>query len=194
MEQQEITERVHRLLEETVPVLRNIYRGFVNERIDLLKESRVQFGELVKKRVPGIEKLTQDRDKTEAVKKFITALPHLQRVGLAIHNLIDKMEIKADKKVLFSPKASDEMKQLMEAVGAVYNDVKDYYLTKNPILREQIQVDIEKVRQLADDFDLVHRNRLITGVCIPQASYLYVDMTDSLKRIARELARFSDKA
>lgn len=194
MEQQEITKRVHGLLEETVPVLRNIYRGFVNERTDLLKESRAQFRELVNKRLPGIEELTQDRDKTEAVKKFITALPHLQGVGLAIHNLIDKMEIKADKKVLFSPKASDEMKQLMEAVGAVFNDVKDYYSTKDPVLREQIQADIEKVRQMADDFDLVHQNRLITGVCIPQASYLYVDMTDSLKRITRELARFSDKA
>ncbi|OPY77263.1 MAG: hypothetical protein A4E65_02861 [Syntrophorhabdus sp. PtaU1.Bin153] len=194
MEQQEIAKRVHDLLEEAVPILRKIYRGFVNERPDLLRESRVQFRELVKKRLPGIEKLTQDRDKNEAVKKFITALPHLQRVGLAIHNLIDKMEIKAEKKVLFSPKASDEMKQLMEAVGTVFSNVKDYYSTKNPTLKEQIQADIGKVRQLADDFDLIHQNRLITGLCVPQASYLYVDMTDSLKRIAIELAGFSDKA
>jgi Na+/phosphate symporter len=82
----------------------------------------------------------------------------------------------------------------MEAVGTEFNDVKDYYLTKNPILREKIGVDLEKVRQLADDFDIIHQDRLISGVCVPQASYLYVDMTDSLKRMAKELIAFADKA
>jgi Na+/phosphate symporter len=53
---------------------------------------------------------------------------------------------------------------------------------------------MEKVTKLVDEFDLIHQNRLITGVCMPQASYLYIDMTDSLKRMARELAAFADKA
>jgi Na+/phosphate symporter len=46
---------------------------------------------------------------------------------------------------------------------------------------------------MIDDFETVHQNRLITGVCMPKASYLYIDMTDSLKRMARELAAFADK-
>jgi hypothetical protein len=47
---------------------------------------------------------------------------------------------------------------------------------------------------LVDEFEIIHQNRLITGVCMPQASYLYIDMTDSLKRIAKELSAFADKA
>ena len=67
-------------------------------------------------------------------------------------------------------------------------------MTKNPALNEKIRADMEKVRKMADDFDIIHQNRLITGVCMPKASFLYIDMTDSLKRMAKELGAFADKA
>jgi Na+/phosphate symporter len=194
MEEREITDRINKLFEETVPILNNIYRGFVSEKINLLKESRLKFRESLKKRLPGVEKLIEDKDKNEAVKSFVIALPHLQRVALALDNLVDKMEIKVETSVLFSQKALDDIKQLMVAVGAAFTDVKDYCMTKNPILKEQIQADMENIRKMIDEFEIIHQNRLITGVCLPKASYLYIDMTDSLKRMAKELAAFADKA
>jgi Na+/phosphate symporter len=193
MEEREITDRINKLFEETVPILNNIYRGFVSEKINLLKESRLKFRESLKKRLPGVEKLIEDKDKNEAVKSFVIAIPHLQRVGLALDNLVDKMEIKVETSVLFSQKALDDIKQLMVAVGAAFTDVKDYCMTKNPILKEQIQADMENIRKMIDEFEIIHQNRLITGVCMPKASYLYIDMTDSLKRMAKELAAFAAK-
>ena len=194
MEEREITDKINKLFEETVPILNNIYRGFVSEKVNLLKESRLKFRESLKKRLPGVEKLIEDKDKNEAVKSFVIALPHLQRVALALDNLVDKMEIKVETSVLFSQKALDDIKQLMMAVGAAFTDVKDYYMTKNPILKEQIQADMENIRKMIDEFEIIHQNRLITGVCMPKASYLYIDMTDSLKRMAKELAAFAAKA
>jgi Na+/phosphate symporter len=193
MEEREIADRVSQLFEETVPILHNIYRGFVGQKINLLKESKLKFRESLKKRLPGIQKLVEDKDKNEAEKKFVIALPHFQRVALALDNLVDKMEAKVEANVLFAQKALDEIRQLMVAVGAEFTDVKDYCMTKNPLLKTQIQADMEKVRKMIDDFDTIHQNRLITGVCMPKASYLYIDMTDSLKRMATELAAFADK-
>jgi hypothetical protein len=63
MEEREITDRINKLFEETVPILNNIYRGFVGEKINLLKESRLKFRESLKKRLPGVEKLIEDKDK-----------------------------------------------------------------------------------------------------------------------------------
>ena len=57
-----------------------------------------------------------------------------------------------------------------------------------------IKEDLEKVWKLASDFEITHQNRLILGVCMPKASYLYIDITDSLKRIARELSEFAEYA
>jgi len=194
MDEREITDRVSKLFEETVPILNNIYKGFVGQKINLLRESRLQFRESLKKWLPDIEKLIEDKDKNEVVKKFVIALPYLQRVALALDNLVDKMEAKVEGNILFTQKALDEIKQLMVAVGAEFTDVKDYCITGNPLLKEQIRVDLEKVTKMIADYDLVHQNRLITGVCMPKASYLYIDMTDSLKRMAKELAAFAERA
>ncbi|MDD3846285.1 MAG: hypothetical protein PHC90_07985 [Syntrophorhabdaceae bacterium] len=194
MEEREITERVCSLFEETVPILNNIYKGFVTHKLNLLKESRAKFRESLKERLPGIEKLVEGKDKNAAEQRFVVALPHLQRIALALDSLLDKMEIKVESNVLFTDKALAEIKQLMVAVGAEFTDVKDYCFTKNPVLKKQIEADMEKVTKMIDEFDMVHQNRLITGVCMPQASYLYIDMTDSLKRMARELGAFAQKA
>ena len=194
MEEREITDRVSKLFEETVPILHNIYRGFVGQKINLLKESKLAFRESLKKQLPEIHKLVEDKDKNEVEKRFVIALPHLQRIALALDNLVEKMETKVEANILFTQKALDEIKQIMVAVEAEFTDVKDYCMTKNPILKTQIQADLEKVGKIIDDFDTVHQNRIITGVCMPKASYLYIDMTDSLKRMARELAAFADKA
>ncbi len=193
MEERRITDKVNKLFDETVPILHNIYKGFAFDKINLLKESQSKFRESLKKWLPGIEKLVEDKDKNEAEKRFLAALPHLQRVALALDNLVEKMETKIKNNVLFNQKALDEIKQIMVAVGEEFTDVKDYYMTKNPNLKERIRVDMEKVAKMIDDFDLIHQNRLIAGVCVPQASYLYIDMTDSLKRMAKELYIFADK-
>jgi len=193
MEEQELTSRYCSLFEETLPILTTIYNGFAGQKLNLLKESRSKFRGVWKNRLPVVEKLVEDKDKNEVEKSFVGALPHLQRVALAIDNLIDKMEVKIETRTLFSQKALDEIKQFMVAVGAEFTDVKDYCMTKNPILKEQIRVDVEKIRKMIDEFEMIHQNRLITGVCMPQASYLYIDMIDSLKRMAKELAVFADK-
>ena len=193
MEEQELTNRFCSLFDETLPILTNIYKGFAGQKINLLQESKSKFREIWKNRLPAVEKLIEDKDKKDVEKKFVSLLPHLQRVALAIDNLVDKMEIKVETNALFSQKALDEIKQLMLAVGAEFTDVKDYCMTKNPILKEQIRMDMEKVRKMIDDCEMVHQNRLITGVCMPKASYLYIDMTDSLKRMAKELGAFADK-
>jgi phosphate:Na+ symporter len=194
MEERELTNRFCSIFDETLPILNTIYKGFVGHKLNVLRESRVKFREVLKKQLPFSQKLIEDKDKDELEKKYVNLVPHLQRVALAIDNLIDKMEIKVETRVLFSQKAIDELKQLMVAVGTEFTDVRDYCLTKNPVLKEQIRMDMEKIRKMIDELEIIHQNRLITGVCMPQASYLFIDMTDSLKRIAKELSVFADNA
>ncbi|MCK9226509.1 MAG: hypothetical protein PHT96_01080 [Syntrophorhabdaceae bacterium] len=187
----ELTERICKLFEDTVPILHNIYKGFMGQKLNLLKDSRAQFRQLLIAVRPNFEKVIEDKDKDEAEQLFLAALPHLQRIALALNNLIDRMETKVEGNVLFTDKALDEIKQLMIVVAAEFIDVKDYCATQNPVLKKQIEINLDKVTNLINEFETVHQNRLIAGVCVPQASYLYIDMTDSLKRMSRELSAFA---
>lgn len=193
MDERKLMNQFCSLFDETQPILTTIYKGFLGHKLPVLRESRAKFRDILKKGLPFTQQLIEDKEKDEVVKKYVNLVPHLQRVALAIDNLVDKMEIKVETSTLFTQKALDEIKQLMLAVGTEFTDVRDYCMTKNPILKDQIRADMEKIRKLIDDFEIIHQNRLITGVCMPQASYLYIDMTDSLKRIAKELSVFAEK-
>lgn len=192
MEVQDINKIYVNMFNEVIPLLTSIYKGFVSQKIELLKDSRSKLRDIWKRHLPETEKIIGETEKSEAEKKFIIALPHLQRVALAIDNLIDRMETKITADVLFSPKATEEIKQLMIAVGAEFNDVKSYCENGSQEMKQKIKEDLDKVWKMASDFEITHQNRLILGVCMPKASYLYIDITDSLKRIARELAEFAE--
>jgi Na+/phosphate symporter len=193
MDERELTNNFCNLFEERLPILTSIYKGFAGQKVNVLREARVKFRDNLKNRLPFTQKLVEDKEKDVVETKYINLVPHLQRVALALDNLISKMEIKIETRVLFTQKAIDEIRHLMMAVGKEFTDLKDYCMTKNPILKEQVRADMEEIRKLIDEYEIIHQNRLITGVCMPQASYLYIDMTDSLKRMAKELSVFAEK-
>jgi Na+/phosphate symporter len=103
------------------------------------------------------------------------------------------MEAKVGSNILFSEKALSEIRDLYTIMQEQFRDTKDYVITKNPGLRDSIRQHMEKMFKAIEELAIVHQNRLITGICMPQASYLYLDITDSLKRISRGLVDFTDK-
>ncbi len=74
-----------------------------------------------------------------------------------------------------------------------FRDTKDYVHTKNPGLLGSPNSTWRRCFRMIEELALVHQNRLITGICMPQASYLYLDITDSMKRITRGLVDFADR-
>jgi len=193
MEERELLQRFHEVLETTLPVIENAYKGFVTQKPALLKESKEKFKSILASRLSYVEKIIENKEKDEFEKKFVALLPPFQTVGIAIQNVISNMEIKVEAHVLFSQKGLDEIKELLTMSHELVRDVRDYTLTKNPNLLIKIKEVKEKIIKTINEFSNIHQNRLITGVCMPKASYLYLDITDSIKRIARGLADFAEK-
>ena len=57
MDEREITARISKVFEETVPILNNIYRGFAGQKINLVKESKTAFRESLKKWLPEMREI-----------------------------------------------------------------------------------------------------------------------------------------
>lgn len=193
MEERELLQRFHEVLEASLPVIENAYKGFITQKPSLLKESKEKFKAILTSRLSYAEKIVGDKEKDEVEKKYVTLLTPFQTVGIAIQNVISNMEIKVEANVLFSQKGLDEIKELLAASHELVRDVKDYTVTKNPHLLAKIKECKERIIKMIDGFAVIHQNRLITGVCMPKASYLYLDITDSIKRIARGLVDFAEK-
>ncbi len=60
-------------------------------------------------------------------------------------------------------------------------------------MKDAARRGMEEVIKLADEYEVVHQQRLIEGVCMPKASYLYLDIVDSFKRITKSLDEFAER-
>ena len=193
MEEKRQLERFNDALVKATPILEDVKKGFFSQKMEVLKENRAKFMEMLKSRVKDVEKIITVKDKTEAQKRYLVVLPLFQGIAAAIENLIHKMETKVELKILFSQKALEEIKELYTIMEEAHRDVRDYVVTKNPVLKNNVKKAWEKVFKLTEEYAIIHEERLIAGVCMPAASYLYLDITDSIKRIVRGLADFVEK-
>jgi Na+/phosphate symporter len=193
MEEKELNQRFHNMFEKMTPILEDMKKGFFTQNNTILKESEKRFREILKSALPFAEKLIEEKEKDEVEKRYVNLVLPVQMTALALENLIEKMHIKVESHILFSEKALNEIKELFAVMESLFIDTKDYILTQNPHLKNNIKSGKEKIIRMANEYALVHEQRLITGVCMPKASYLYIDITDSLKRIARGLFDFAEK-
>lgn len=193
MEEKELNQRFHNMFEKMTPILEDMKKGFFTQNDTILKESEKRFREILKSALPFAEKLIEEKEKDEMEKRYVNLILPVQMTALALENLIEKMHIKVESHILFSEKALNEIKELFAVMQSQFIDTKDYILTKNPHLKNNIRSGKEKIIRMANEYALVHEQRLITGVCMPKASYLYIDITDSLKRITRRLVDFAER-
>ncbi len=193
MDEKELMWRFRDVFETSEPILDDLEKGFFSQQASIIQECEKKFGDLLISRVPYAEKLIGEKQKTEADMTYVRLLPALQTIALAIENLMYKMESKIVSNILFSEKALSEIRALFHIMRDQFRDTKDYVITKNPALKEAIRMQMDKMFTMIEELAIVHQNRLITGICMPQASYLYLDITDSLKRISRGLVDFVNK-
>ncbi len=193
MDEKELMQRFRDVFETSAPILDDLEKGFFSQQAAVIQECEKKFGDLLISRVPYVERIIGEKQKSEADMKYVRLLPALQTIALAIENLMYKMESKLVSNILFSEKALSEIRSLFHLMKEQFRDTKDYVITENPVLKEAIRTHMENMFRMIDELAIVHQNRLITGICMPQASYLYLDITDSLKRISRGLVDFVNK-
>ena len=193
MEEREMTQRFHGLFNDILSLMEDIEKGFFSQNAKLVKDTHEKFRELLKFRATQVEKIMGDKEKDEAEMKYVSLIVPFQTVALGMENLIDRMETKLGSDILFSEKALKEIRELFQIMAGQVKDTRDYVITKNPHLDDLIKKGREEMGRLADNYALIHEERLITGCCMPRASYLYIDLTDSLKRIAKGLVEFAER-
>lgn len=193
MEEKRRVEWFNNVFAKAIPILNNVKKGFLAQKLDIVRENKAEFREMLKSLVASVQKIIDEKDKTEVQKQYLTLIPAFQTIGLAMENLISKMETKLELKILLSEKALAEIKELYTILEEQFRDTRDYMTTKNPVLKAGIKANWEKIFTLVDEYAIIHQNRLIAGVCVPQASYLYLDIVDSIKRISRGLLDFAEK-
>jgi len=193
MEEKELTQWLHEMFQATIPALENIERGFVTQNQTMLQQGETQFVEILTSNLLFAEKIITEKQKNDVDKKFLSLLVPLQEIALAMRRLIAKKKTILLRDVIFSVKAITEITELLSVMKTQFIDTRDLIITKNPILKENIKSGMERITEMTNGYAVAHEGRLITGACMPKASYLYLGIIGSIKRISQELVSLSER-
>ncbi|HEX2967115.1 MAG TPA: hypothetical protein VHO84_15120 [Syntrophorhabdaceae bacterium] len=193
MEEKELTNRLHGMFEQAIQAVENIRKGFMTQDRTVLEHGQNQFAEMISSNLSFVEQTVAKIHKDEIDRKFLSALIPLQKIASSMRSLIAKQKTVLLRDIRFNVKSVTEITELLTIMKTQFRDARDLIVEKDPFLRNDIKTGMEKILELVDKYSLTHHERLVTGVSTPKESYLYLDIVNSIKRIARELVDFSER-
>jgi hypothetical protein len=95
--------------------------------------------------------------------------------------------------VPFTERAMREINSLFDKGVELLECARDALVTENRVLVRHILASSAQYAQLANDYAMAHQQRLVEGVCLPQASTAYLDMLEHLKGVGRQTRRIAEE-
>ncbi|MFB3852215.1 MAG: hypothetical protein ACE148_00155 [Vicinamibacterales bacterium] len=109
---------------------------------------------------------------------------HLERVADNLEALARTVQGRMLREgVLFTAKARHEILALLDRSIGMIECIRDALKTRNRTLVRHVLEESESYAKEASEFARFHEQRLIEGVCLPQASSVYLAMLDHLKGV-----------
>lgn len=108
---------------------------------------------------------------------------HLERIGDQAETILRCARIVIAEGVPFSDRAVAEVEELMVRAAELLRLVHDALETRNRFLLDAVARKGTALASRASTFADAHEARLVEGVCVPQASSLFLAILDSLRGI-----------
>jgi Na+/phosphate symporter len=100
---------------------------------------------------------------------------------------------KIQKRILFSDKAIEEITFLLQRLIDLLRPASDIILARNEILGNYVLESQADIARRTLEYTTLHEERLISGVCSPIASPLFISMLENIKSIAWHAKEIASK-
>ncbi|MBI5443914.1 MAG: hypothetical protein HY900_22235 [Deltaproteobacteria bacterium] len=178
-------------VDDLVQMLALTYEGFIRHRRAALESAEGLASQVHDFEKGFAERVIREGREKAGARLLLALAAHVERIGDCVESVIRSVRAKIDEGTLFSDKAVQELTQVFDSTKDILRNIKDTALTGNPILLEHVVASSDKLSETAAEFATQHQERLISGVCQPKHSSLYLDIIDNLRSSAwhaREMA------
>jgi Na+/phosphate symporter len=117
--------------------------------------------------------------------KAQSVLTRLQLIAEKLGGLIDPIEKKIKEGVLFSEKAVSQTNHLFDHQAGLLRSLLDILKTDNKLLKKFVLDEGQKLIQNCLEFATEHEERMIEGLCLPQAAPLFLTILDNMRAAAQ---------
>ncbi|MBU4232403.1 MAG: hypothetical protein KKD99_04245 [Proteobacteria bacterium] len=112
-------------------------------------------------------------------------LDHLKIIGDNIGQCADPIERKIRGAILFSEKAVTQANFLFDQHSGMIRSIMDIIKTDNALLKNYLLEEGRKLGQACVSFATEHEERMIEGLCLPQAAPIFLALLDRMRTIAQ---------
>jgi len=183
---------LHDLAEKAENCILSLQTAFLYNKTTPLKECREVIENIKREGVELTKKLTDIVSDNPSIRCYVPVPGFFLVIGENLEKLADFLEEKIRGNILFSDKAQKETMFLLQRLSEVLWTTSSLILARNTFLGMYIEETISNLEKMADQYATFHEERLIEGLCLPQASSIYVNMLGAIKSIAwhiKEIAR-----
>ncbi len=181
---EELRRAIQQMCAETVEMLRLAQEGFRRHDASAL-EAAARQGKVVHLREKELTDHVVSRWHTfpQEIRDILFIPMHLERIGDNVESLGRCVAMIQRERIPFTDRAASDISTLFERGIELLECVKNLIPTRDRILMRFVVKGGEEFQALAAESALAHQERLIQGLCLPEASSSFLAVLDYLKEV-----------
>ena len=179
-----IREKINEMAGLTLSMLKTTFDGFMKHDLDILAsvlKDEHRLNDMERTITLSLIELAKtkisDNDKKN-IMHLSDIVADLEEIGDYVKDMIERIEIKIQERLLFTEEALSEYKHLYSAMETALCDAVNSLKMKDKNFAKRVLCDGEHVDILVGKYGQTHTYRLISGICDPRAGNMFVDLLD----------------
>ena len=182
-----VLERIGGMCFKAESILNLCMDGFMKQKVDLVDEAR-KVTPAIRTEGNELRKLLSDKAKEpsvdkELIKSLMSIVSSIEMAITGLESTLQHVRVKISEGLLFSDKAVGEIRHLFKETLDVVKTAGDTFLTGNEVLMKHAVDKYKNLNEVVESYAEGHEDRLIKGVCQPQASPVYLNIMDSIMTV-----------
>ncbi len=186
----------------SLKMLETTHQAFMEHDRDLITcalDEETKLNDLEKTITISLVELGRSCAKKEELNQatiFTDVVGDLELIGDYCKDILERVEIKIEEKLLFSDEAVKEYNSLYAITENALKEVVNALEKNNPAVIKEVLKCQEHIDSLVDEYRKRHTQRMIDKVCSPMACNMFLNMLDftaaiyyHVKKISRNLLK-----
>jgi len=197
-----IKEKINQMSKSASAMWQLTYDAFIAHDVELITKALEEENKLnrleeeINKEIIGLSKAPVGPQEKSRVIAYANIAGDFELIGDYCKDILERIQIKIEEKLLFSEEAVEEYKELYHKTKAALEEVVFVIEKDNPALIKEVLRDNQHIDGLVDKYRQSHNQRMLAGSCTPMSCNMFLNMLDftaavyyHIKKIAKNILK-----
>lgn len=173
------------------------YDAFIEHDVELISKALEEENKLnrleeeINKQIIGLAGSAVGPKEKSQVIAYADIAGDFELIGDYAKDILERIQIKIEEKLLFSEEAVEEFKELYHKTKSALEEVVFVLEKDNPALIKEVLRDKEHIDVLVDKYRSNHNQRMLAGSCTPMSCNMFLNMLDFTAAVYYHIKKIS---